>query len=303
MMASFLTGTCPGMDGLTLLRKLRQAGSSTRVLILSGRREVADRVAGLQAGADDYLIKPFSFQELLARMQNLLRRAQETSETLTVGDLVLDPQRHTVVRAGKPIKLSQREYALLEYLMRNAGRTVTRTMVVEHVWNLWFDGLTSVVDVYISYLRAKVDHGFSQPLIHTMRGVGFTLSTDPKSEKKSPANSAILQRGCDVRLDLFSIQQKSHRAQKVGAVGPNLAGFAIAPALLAADAQTSCDSPQRSRQSADARLPAAQAWWRLRCHGAQFSGDRPRRLRGHKALHLFFQVACQKSAGLAITNQ
>ena len=174
----------PVLDGLTLLRKLRQAGSSSRVLILSGRREVADRVAGLQAGADDYLIKPFSFQELLARMQNLLRRTQETSETLTVGDLVLDPQRHTVVRAGKPIKLSQREYALLEYLMRNAGRTVTRTMVVEHVWNLGFDGLTSVVDVYISYLRAKVDQGFSQPLIHTKRGIGFVLAVDSNNENK-----------------------------------------------------------------------------------------------------------------------
>ena len=151
----------PRMDGLSLLRKLRQAGYTTRVLILSGRREVADRVAGLQAGADDYLIKPFSFQELLARMHTLLRRAQETSELLKVSDLVLDPQRHMVERAGKPIKLSQREYALLEYLMRNVGRTVTRTMVVEHVWNLWFDGLTSVVDVYISYLRAKIDRDFS----------------------------------------------------------------------------------------------------------------------------------------------
>ena len=173
----------PRLDGLTLLRKLRQSGSNTRVLILSGRREVADRVAGLQAGADDYLIKPFSFQELLARMQTLLRRAEETSETLTVGDLVLDPQRHTVERAGKPIKLSQREYALLEYLMRNAGRTVTRTMVVEQVWNLWSEGLTGVVDVYISYLRAKVDQGFSYPLIHTKRGIGFMLAMDFKKEK------------------------------------------------------------------------------------------------------------------------
>jgi DNA-binding response OmpR family regulator len=173
----------PRLDGLSLLRKLRQSGSSTRVLILSGRREVADRVSGLQAGADDYLIKPFSFQELLARMQTLLRRGQETAERLMVGDLFLDPQTHTVERAGKPIKLSQREYSLLEYLMRNAGRTVTRTMVVEHVWNLWADGLTGVVDVYISYLRAKVDHGFPEPLIHTKRGVGFMLSDDPKSEK------------------------------------------------------------------------------------------------------------------------
>jgi DNA-binding response OmpR family regulator len=167
----------PRIDGLTLLRKMRQSGSSTRVLILSGRREVTDRVAGLQAGADDYLIKPFSFQELLARMHTLLRRAQETSEIISVGDLVLDPQRHTVARAGKPIKLSQREYALLEYLMRNAGRTVTRTMVVEHVWNLGFEGLTNIVDVYINYLRAKIDHGYEKPLIHTARGVGYMLSS------------------------------------------------------------------------------------------------------------------------------
>jgi DNA-binding response OmpR family regulator len=180
----------PRLDGLSLLRKLRQTGSSTRVLILSGRREVSDRVAGLQAGADDYLIKPFSFQELLVRMHTLLRRAQEKSEVLTVADLSLDPQRHTVERAGKPIKLSQREYALLEYLMRNAGRTVTRTMVVEQVWNLWFEGLTSVVDVYISYVRAKVDHGFSKPLIHTIRGVGFMLSADPKADKTEKAEKA-----------------------------------------------------------------------------------------------------------------
>ena len=178
----------PKLDGLALLRKLRQSGSNTRVLILSGRREVSDRVAGLQAGADDYLIKPFSFQELLVRMHTLLRRGAETSEVLQVADLTLDPQRHTVERAGKPIKLSQREYALLEYLMRNAGRTVTRTMVVEQVWNLWFEGLTSVVDVYISYLRAKVDHGFSKPLIHTIRGVGFMLSAEPKNGKVENKN-------------------------------------------------------------------------------------------------------------------
>jgi DNA-binding response OmpR family regulator len=183
----------PRLDGLSLLRKLRQTGSSTRVLILSGRREVSDRVAGLQAGADDYLIKPFSFQELLVRMHTLLRRAQEKSEVLTVADLSLDPQRHTVERAGKAIKLSQREYSLLEYLMRNAGRTVTRTMVVEQVWNLWFEGLTSVVDVYISYVRAKVDHGFSKPLIHTIRGVGFMLSADPKSDKTEKADKTEKQ--------------------------------------------------------------------------------------------------------------
>lgn len=167
----------PRLDGVTLLRKLRQQGSNTRVLILSGRRDVADRVYGLQAGADDYLIKPFSFQELLARLQTLLRRSNESFDKLVVDDLELDRTTRSVTRAGKPINLTQREYALLEYLMRNAGRTVTRTMVIEHVWNLGFDGLTNVVDVYISYLRAKIDQGFSRPLIHTKRGVGFMLSS------------------------------------------------------------------------------------------------------------------------------
>jgi len=166
----------PRIDGLTLLRKLRQSGSTSRVLILSGRREVADRVSGLEAGADDYLIKPFSFQELLARLHTLLRRSKDTLDTLTVADLELDRMHRTVTRAGKQISLTQREYALLEYLMRNAGRIVTRTMVVEHVWNLGFDGLTNVVDVYISYLRAKIDHGFGKPLIHTKRGIGFMIS-------------------------------------------------------------------------------------------------------------------------------
>jgi DNA-binding response OmpR family regulator len=170
----------PRMDGLTLLRTIRQEGSNSRVLILSGRREVADRVYGLQAGADDYLIKPFSFQELLARLHTLLRRSKEILDKITVDDLELDRTCHSVTRAGKPINLTQREYALLEYLMRNAGRTVTRTMVVEHVWNLGFDGLTNVVDVYISYLRAKIDHGFSRPLIHTKRGVGFMLAAANK---------------------------------------------------------------------------------------------------------------------------
>jgi DNA-binding response OmpR family regulator len=172
----------PRLDGLTLLRKLRQTGSSSRVLILSGRREVADRVYGLEAGADDYLIKPFSFQELLARLHTLLRRSKEMRDKLVVEDLELDRNTHTVTRAGKPINLTQREYALLEYLMRNAGRVVTRTMVVEHVWNLGFDGVTNVVDVYISYLRAKIDQGFSKPLIHTKRGVGFMLAAAKETE-------------------------------------------------------------------------------------------------------------------------
>ncbi|MGC2697451.1 MAG: response regulator transcription factor [Candidatus Angelobacter sp.] len=175
----------PRLDGLSLLRKLRQSGSTTRVLILSGRRQVADRVSGLEAGADDYLIKPFSFQELLARLHTLLRRSNELLlNTLTVDDLELDRMRHTVTRGGKPINLTQREYALLEYLMRNAGRIVTRTMVVEHVWNLGFEGLTNVVDVYISYLRAKIDHGFDKPLIRTKRGVGFMIVSAKENEPK-----------------------------------------------------------------------------------------------------------------------
>jgi DNA-binding response OmpR family regulator len=172
----------PRLDGVSLLRQLRKQGSTTRVLILSGRRDVADRVYGLQAGADDYLIKPFSFQELLARLQTLLRRSTEPFDRIVVDDLELDRTTRSVTRAGKQINLTQREYALLEYLMRNAGRTVTRTMVIEHVWNLGFDGLTNVVDVYISYLRAKVDQGFSRPLIHTKRGVGFMLANLKEKE-------------------------------------------------------------------------------------------------------------------------
>lgn len=166
----------PKLDGLTVLRKLRKSGSNTRVMLLSARTDVADRVCGLRAGADDFLLKPFSFDELLARVHALLRRPQELLDKLNVADLELDRMRHTVTRAGKHIILTQREYGVLEYLMRNAGRTVTRTMIVEHVWNLGFEGLTNIVDVYINYLRAKIDHGFEKPLIHTSRGIGYVLA-------------------------------------------------------------------------------------------------------------------------------
>lgn len=166
----------PKLDGLTVLRKLRKSGSNMRVMLLSARTEVSDRVAGLRAGADDFLVKPFSFDELLARVHALLRRPQELLDKLNVADLELDRMRHMVTRAGKVINLTGREYAVLEYLMRNTGRTVTRTMVVEHVWNLGFDGLTNIVDVYIAYLRAKIDSGFDKPLIHTARGVGYMLA-------------------------------------------------------------------------------------------------------------------------------
>jgi two-component system, OmpR family, copper resistance phosphate regulon response regulator CusR len=166
----------PKLDGLTVLRKLRKSGSVARVLFLSARKEISDRIIGLQAGADDYLVKPFSFEELSARVSALLRRPTELLDKITVDDLVLDRMRHSVTRSGKPVNLTQREYAVLEYLMRNAGRTVTRTMVVEHVWNLGFEGLTNIVDVYINYLRIKVDQGSGKPLIHTVRGVGYSIT-------------------------------------------------------------------------------------------------------------------------------
>ncbi len=169
----------PKLDGMTVLRKLRKRQMRVPVLILSARHTVEDRVGALDAGADDFLVKPFAFPELLARIRSLLRRPSDLIDRLVVGDLEIDRVRHVVRRAGKTIALTQREYALLEYLMRNAGRPVTRTMVIEHVWNLGFEGLTNIVDVYINYLRTKVDHGFDKKLIHTARGVGYMLA-EPK---------------------------------------------------------------------------------------------------------------------------
>lgn len=193
--ALILDWNLPKLDGLTVLTKLRRSGSPARVLFLSARRDLADRIMALQAGADDFLVKPFSFDELRARIDALLRRPQELLDRLVVDDLVLDRLRHQVTRAGKPIALTQREYAVLEYLMRNAGRTVTRTMVVEHVWNLGFEGLTNIVDVYINYLRVKIDQGFGRPLIHTTRGVGYVISSEvdqPPHPVKPELNVASL---------------------------------------------------------------------------------------------------------------
>jgi DNA-binding response OmpR family regulator len=164
------------LDGLSLLKRLRKERNDTPAIMLTARSAVSDRVSGLDAGADDYLIKPFAFEELIARVHALLRRPPELHDKLRVDDLEMDRLRHTVVRAGKLISLTQREYALLEYLMRNAGRAVTRTMVVEHIWNLGFEGLTNIVDVYINYLRSKVDSGYSKHLIHTLRGIGYVLA-------------------------------------------------------------------------------------------------------------------------------
>jgi len=169
----------PAVDGLALLKSLRLRKASLPVIILTARSRVEDRVQCLDLGADDFLMKPFSFLELAARVRALLRRSHLPSESLlTVQDLKLDRVERRVERSGKRIELTTKEFALLEYLMRNAGRRLTRAMIIEHVWNLTFDSTTNVVDVYINYLRRKVDDGFNPPLIHTIRGVGYELAPD-----------------------------------------------------------------------------------------------------------------------------
>lgn len=166
----------PGRDGLDVLRRLRAADVSTPAIFLTAKSAVNDRVEGLDAGADDYLVKPFSFAELLARIRVVLRRGPEIQPSiLRVADLSLDPATHAVERGGQRIELSAKQFALLHYLMRHAEQVVSRTMIQEHVWNYEFDGLTNVVDVHINRLRNKVDRGFERPLIHTLRGVGYVL--------------------------------------------------------------------------------------------------------------------------------
>jgi two-component system OmpR family response regulator len=170
----------PGMDGLALIEELRRRRIRLPVIILSARRSVAERVEGLQSGGDDYLTKPFAFSELLARIQALIRRATNTPESsgITVGDLHIDLRARTVTRAGRPITLQPREHALLEYLARNAGRVVSKTMIMEHVWDYNFDPHTNIVESRICRLREKVDAGFGSPLIHTVRGMGYVLRAD-----------------------------------------------------------------------------------------------------------------------------
>ena len=167
----------PGLDGLSLVETLRRAGKDTPVLFLSAMGAVQDRVRGLRSGGDDYLVKPFAFSELLARVEALSRRrgggAVET--LLREGDLEMDLVGRTVRRGDKPIQLQPREFALLEYLMRHAGQVVTRTMLLEHVWGYHFDPQTNVTDVHISRLRQKIDRGFDKPLLHTVRGAGYSL--------------------------------------------------------------------------------------------------------------------------------
>jgi two-component system copper resistance phosphate regulon response regulator CusR len=169
----------PQSDGLEVLRHVRQKKDSLPVLVLTGRSRVEDRVMGLNIGADDYLTKPFSYTELSARIRALLRRGTRPAQsTLRVADLVIDRIERTVKRGERRIELTPKEFALLEYLMRNAGHRVTRAMIIEHVWNLSFDTMTNVVDVYINYLRRKIDEGSDNRLIRTVRGVGYQLGDD-----------------------------------------------------------------------------------------------------------------------------
>jgi heavy metal response regulator len=166
----------PVLDGLTLCRRVRAEGITAPVLLLTARDRVEDKVAGLDSGADDYLTKPFAFAELLARVRALLRRGGPQQQTrLKAADLELDPATHRVWRAAKEIVLTNKEYALLDFLLRNKNRVLTRTAIIEHVWDISYDPMTNIVDAHIRALRAKVDRDFSQPLITTVRGAGYML--------------------------------------------------------------------------------------------------------------------------------
>jgi len=169
----------PKRSGLEVLREIRSKKATLPVLVLTAKGAIEDKVAGLDAGADDYLIKPFAFAELSARIRALLRRGAQENTRLRIADLEMDTAARQVARGGQVIDLKMKEYALLEFLLRNAYRAVTRTMIVEHVWDIHFDSVSNVVDVHINSLRNKIDKGFSPPLIHTVRGVGYMLSDRP----------------------------------------------------------------------------------------------------------------------------
>ena len=170
----------PGLDGLAIVQTLRSSGKATPVLILSALGEVDDRVAGLRAGGDDYLVKPFAFSELLARIEALTRRHESSAPltSLKVADLEMDLLSRVVKRADRLIRLQPREFSLLEYLMRHVNQVVTRTMLLEGVWNYHFDPQTNVIDVHVSRLRSKIDRDFDQPLLHTVRGAGYRLGCE-----------------------------------------------------------------------------------------------------------------------------
>ncbi len=175
--AAVLDIMMPKLDGLTVIQRIRDEGVKTPILILSAKHEVDDRVSGLKVGGDDYLVKPFAFSELAARLQSLIRRSRGTSDptSYTIGDLSIDLLKHEARRGAKRIDLQPREFSLLHYLMRNANRVVSKTMIMENVWGYNFDPQTNVVESRISRLREKVDAGFAQPLIHTIRGVGYVI--------------------------------------------------------------------------------------------------------------------------------
>lgn len=169
----------PKLSGIEALRRIRHQKPSLPVLMLTAKGEVQDRVIGLDSGASDYLVKPFAFAELSARVRALLRRGAQEGTRLRLANLEMDTTARRVTRAGKKIDLKPKEFALLEFLLRNAHRTVTRTMIIEHVWDIHFDAISNVVDVHINSLRNKIDRGFEPPLIHTQRGVGYVLTDEP----------------------------------------------------------------------------------------------------------------------------
>lgn len=168
----------PGMDGFEVCRRLRAQQIPSLILMITARDTTEDKIAGLDAGADDYIVKPFQVAELLARMRALLRRGQSSAPVLRVADLTLDPATRKASRSSKTVSLSATEYSLLEYMMRNANRVLTRSMLLDHVWQYDFGGTDNVLDVYIGYLRQKLDKGYDLRLIHTVRGVGFKLGAD-----------------------------------------------------------------------------------------------------------------------------
>ncbi len=181
----------PKKNGIEVCKELRQMRINTPILILSAKDSVDDKVLGLDSGADDYLTKPFAFSELLARVRALLRRGETmTPVKLQVADLTLDTVTREVTRAGKEIKLTNREFALLEYFMMNAGKVLTRTQISEHVWDYTFDTFSNVIDVYVNYLRNKIDRDFEPKLIHTVRGVGYVLKVPKEAEQKSSQEKA-----------------------------------------------------------------------------------------------------------------
>lgn len=171
-----LDRSLPRCEGVAVLRQLRAAGNQTPCIFVTARGSIGERVEGLDAGGDDYLVKPFSFAELLARVRAISRRGGDSQNVvLQVADLRLDPTTMTVERSGRRLDLTAKQFVLLSYLMRHAGQVVSRAMLLEHVWNFEFDGLSNVVDVHINRLRSKVDRGFDPPLIHTLRGLGYVL--------------------------------------------------------------------------------------------------------------------------------